>query len=115
MFKSDINIIVILYLIQSMAQHIIMEDIKTVCLNHPWTCRSFGRQINYSHNDAKITMVEVASWLAKNGHSRSHSLNFGGIYEFSEKTSVKYVQAVHSSSMPDGSYGGHQVLYPENR
>jgi L-ascorbate metabolism protein UlaG (beta-lactamase superfamily) len=52
-------------------------------------------------------MVEVASWLAKQGHSQSHSLNFGGTYEFSKETSTKYVQAVHSSSMPDGSYGGH--------
>ena len=111
LFKSDINILVDPFISSNpKAQHILMENIKVdyVLITHGHADHLADLDKIMIHNDAKIiTMVEVASWLAKNGHNRSHSLNFGGIYEFSKKTSVKYVQAVHSSSMPDGSYGGH--------
>ncbi|NQW27026.1 MAG: metal-dependent hydrolase [Flammeovirgaceae bacterium] len=64
------------------------------------------------HNDAKIiAIVEVAGWLAAQGHTRLHGLNFGGTYHFSNRTSAKFVQAVHSSSMPDGTYGGQPGSY----
>ena len=111
LFKSDADILVDPFISSNpKAQHVLMEDIKVdyVLITHGHADHLADLDKILSHNDAKIiTMVEVASWLAKNGHSRSHSLNFGGIYEFSKETSAKYVQAVHSSSMPDGSYGGH--------
>lgn len=51
---------------------------------------------------------EVMAWLQKNGVENTHGMNTGGSWQFDFGT-VKLVQAVHSSSMPDGSYGGNPV------
>lgn len=56
-------------------------------------------------NNAKIiSNYEVVSWYEQKGLS-GHPMNLGGKYKFDFGT-VKYVQAVHSSMLPDGSYGG---------
>ena len=56
-------------------------------------------------NNAKIiSNYEVVSWYEQKGIS-GHPMNLGGKYKFDFGT-VKYVQAVHSSMLPDGSYGG---------
>jgi L-ascorbate metabolism protein UlaG (beta-lactamase superfamily) len=111
LFESDVSILTDPFIASNpKAKQIVMEDIKAdhVLITHGHADHLADLDKILAHNDAKIiTMVEVASWLAKQGHSHSHSLNFGGTYEFSKETSAKYVQAVHSSSMPDGSYGGH--------
>ena len=111
LFKSDVRMLTDPFIASNpKAKHIVIEDIKTdyVLITHGHADHLADLDKILAHNDAKIiTMVEVASWLAKQGHSHSHSLNFGGTYQFSMGTTVKYVQAVHSSSMPDGSYGGH--------
>ena len=111
LLESDVSILTDPFIASNpKAQHILMENIKAdyVLITHGHADHLADLDKIMAHNDAKIiTMVEVASWLAKQGHSHSHSLNFGGTYEFSGVTSAKYVQAVHSSSMPDGSYGGH--------
>ncbi len=52
-----------------------------------------------------VAMVEVAEWFKKKGIKHTHGLNFGGTFQ-SRVFTLKYVQAHHSSSMPDGSYGG---------
>lgn len=51
---------------------------------------------------------EVHEWLNKNGVSNTHPMNTGGKWQFPE-FSVKCVVAQHSSSMPDGSYGGNPM------
>ena len=53
-----------------------------------------------------ISNYEVISWFAKNGYEKGHPLNHGGKKAF-EFGTVKYVNAVHSSMMPDGTYGGN--------
>lgn len=53
-----------------------------------------------------IANFEVGSWLEKNGAERTHGMNHGGAFEFPFGR-VKYVNAIHSSSMPDGTYGGN--------
>ena len=53
-----------------------------------------------------ISNYEVISWFAKNGYENGHPLNHGGKKSF-DFGSVKYVNAVHSSMMPDGAYGGN--------
>lgn len=52
-----------------------------------------------------VTNVEIAAWLKKQGLTNLHAMNVGGhfIFEFGK---VKCVAAVHSSCMPDGTYGG---------
>jgi len=52
-----------------------------------------------------ISNFEVAEWLGKNGVKKVHGLNPGGSYPF-DFGRAKFVHAIHSSSFPDGSYGG---------
>lgn len=60
------------------------------------------------HNNAKIIApYEVVNWFENQG-LEGHKMNIGGKYKFDFGT-VKVVQAVHSSAMPDGSYGGSPV------
>ena len=52
-----------------------------------------------------ISNFEVVTWLGKNGVKNTRPLNPGGTYA-SEFGRVKCVTAIHSSSLPDGTYGG---------
>lgn len=51
---------------------------------------------------------EVHEWLNKQGISNTHPMNTGGKWNFDFGT-VKCVVAQHSSSLPDGSYGGNPM------
>lgn len=53
-----------------------------------------------------IANYEVAQWLGKKGAGKVHPLNHGGACAF-DFGRVKFVNAIHSSSLPDGSYGGN--------
>jgi L-ascorbate metabolism protein UlaG (beta-lactamase superfamily) len=53
-----------------------------------------------------IANYEVAVWLGKMGAPAIHPMNHGGAFGF-EFGRVKLVSAIHSSSLPDGSYGGN--------
>ena len=55
-----------------------------------------------------VCSFEVAEWLKKQGVKNTHPMNTGGKWNF-EFGSVKCVVAHHSSSMPDGSYGGNPM------
>lgn len=48
---------------------------------------------------------EIYDWLNKNGLKNTHPINPGGKFSFDFGT-VKCFIAQHSSSLPDGSYGG---------
>jgi L-ascorbate metabolism protein UlaG (beta-lactamase superfamily) len=52
-----------------------------------------------------ISNFEIVSWFAQFG-CQGHGMNHGGKHEFPFGT-VKYVNAVHSSTLPDGSSGGN--------
>lgn len=52
-----------------------------------------------------IGNFEVCNWLAAKGVEKTHGMNPGGGYNFPFGR-VKMTIAHHSSSMPDGSYGG---------
>ncbi len=57
-------------------------------------------------NDAVIlSNFEVATFYERKG-IKTHSMNHGGKFDF-EFGTVKMVNAIHSSSFPDGSYGGN--------
>jgi len=51
---------------------------------------------------------EVCVWLNKQGAENIHRMNTGGKAKF-DFGNVKCVKAEHSSSMPDGSYGGNPM------
>lgn len=52
-----------------------------------------------------ISNFEVVQWFEAKG-IKGHAMNHGGYWTF-DFGDVKMVNAVHSSSMPDGSYGGN--------
>ena len=53
-----------------------------------------------------VAPFEVGSWFEKQGLTNVQSMNHGGaaVMEFGR---LKLTAAIHSSSMPDGSYGGN--------
>jgi len=53
-----------------------------------------------------IANYEVACWLGEKGAPIIHPLNHGGGFNF-DFGRVKFVNAVHSSMLPDGSNGGN--------
>lgn len=55
-----------------------------------------------------VSNWEIVNWLSGKGISNTHPMNIGGhwIFDFGK---VKCVNAVHSSSLPDGSYGGNPM------
>jgi len=53
-----------------------------------------------------ISNYEITGWFGKQGLQKSHPLNHGGAWRF-DFGRVKYVNAIHSSSFPDGTYAGN--------
>ncbi|HEY0175831.1 MAG TPA: metal-dependent hydrolase [Pedobacter sp.] len=52
-----------------------------------------------------IATPEVADWAGKQGLTNIHAMNYGiATFDFGK---LRMVWATHSSSMPDGSYGGN--------
>jgi L-ascorbate metabolism protein UlaG (beta-lactamase superfamily) len=57
-------------------------------------------------NALVIANFEVATWLNKQGAPKVHPMNHGGGFTF-DFGRVKFVNAIHSSTMPDGAFGGN--------
>ena len=53
-----------------------------------------------------VSNAEIAGYYEKKGY-KTHPMNHGGSWNF-DFGKVKYVNAIHSSSFPDGTYGGNQ-------
>lgn len=53
-----------------------------------------------------VSNFEIVSWYQSKGIQNIHPMNLGGTWEFDFGT-VKSVSAVHSSVLPDGTYGGN--------
>src|SRR5208283_2286098 len=53
-----------------------------------------------------VSNYEVTVWFGKQGLPKTHPLNHGGGWRF-DFGRVKFVNAIHSSSLPDGAYGGN--------
>ena len=51
---------------------------------------------------------EIHDWLNRQGVKNTHPMNTGGKWDFGD-FAVKCVVAQHSSSFPDGSYGGNPL------
>jgi len=70
------------------------------------------------HTGAKVICIaDIAGWLNKQGIDNVHGMNIGGGYNF-DFGRIKMVNAIHSSSMPDGSYGGNPagfIIYAEGK
>jgi len=94
-----------------LAKHIKVDEIKAdfIFLSH-----GHGDHIADAVEIAKNTgavcvgAAEVAGWFGKNGIEKVHPLNHGGPIEF-DFGKVRAVNAIHSSSFPDGSYAGNPL------
>ena len=53
-----------------------------------------------------VSNYEIVTWFAAKGIENAHPLNHGGGHDFPFGR-VSYVNAIHSSMLPDGSYGGN--------
>jgi len=53
-----------------------------------------------------VSNYEIITWFGGQGIENGHPMNHGGEWEFDFGV-VKYVNAIHSSVMPDGTYGGN--------
>ncbi len=53
-----------------------------------------------------VSNFEIVTWYQNHGIENAHPMNHGGKWSFDFGT-VKMVNAVHTSSMPDGSYAGN--------
>lgn len=64
-----------------------------------------------------ITNFEIYNWLLKNGVENAHPMNHGGSHSF-DGIKVKMVNAIHTSSFPDGTYAGNPagfVIWSEDK
>ncbi len=52
-----------------------------------------------------IANFEIGTWINNKGYANTHPMNTGGSYTF-PFGKVKMTPALHSSSLPDGYYGG---------
>ncbi len=53
-----------------------------------------------------LANYEITSWFAEKGVEQTIGMNTGGTYRSSD-LSISLTQALHSSSFPDGRYGGN--------
>jgi L-ascorbate metabolism protein UlaG (beta-lactamase superfamily) len=55
-----------------------------------------------------VAPAEISYWLGREGVEKVHGMNHGGPITFDFGT-VRGVNAIHSSSLPDGSYAGNPM------
>lgn len=93
-----------------LAAHINIDEIKAdyILLSHGHEDHVADALTIAQNNDAKIiSNYEIVSWYgSKFGYSNGHPMNHGGQTSFDFGT-VKFVNAIHSSVLPDGTYGGN--------
>jgi len=53
-----------------------------------------------------VSNFEITTWFNQKGIEKVHPMNHGGSWNF-PFGKVKYVNAIHSSTLPDGSNGGN--------
>lgn len=57
-------------------------------------------------NAKVVSNFEIVTWLQSKGITNVHPMNIGGNVHF-PFGKIKYVTAIHSSALPDGTYGGN--------
>jgi L-ascorbate metabolism protein UlaG (beta-lactamase superfamily) len=67
-----------------------------------------AEKIAKQSNCKVIGAWEITQWLESKGVSHIHPMNTGGGFDF-DFGSLKLVNAVHSSTLPDGTPGGNPV------
>jgi len=90
-------------------------DIKTIEADYIFVSHGHSDHVGdlveiAKQTDAQVVaMVEVADWASKQGLEKLIPVNYGTAkLDFGK---VRMVWAMHSSSLPDGSYGGNPAGY----
>lgn len=103
------NIIVDPYITANeLASHINIEELKAdyILVTHAHGDHTLDVEAIAKRTGATIVSnAEIAGYFGKKG-LKSHPMNHGGSWKFDFGT-VKYVNAIHSSSFGDGTYGGN--------
>jgi L-ascorbate metabolism protein UlaG (beta-lactamase superfamily) len=92
-----------------LAKHIDVNSLKPdyILLSHGHADHMADLETIQKNSDAKVICIaDIAGWLGNKGITNLHAMNFGGGFNF-DFGRVKMVYALHSSSMPDGAYGGN--------
>lgn len=85
-----------------------------ILLSHAHNDHSADALTIAKNNHAKIIgNWEISEWYIRQGYTNTHPMNLGGFFTFDFGT-VQMVKAVHSSSFPDGTYGGHPAGFIVN-
>lgn len=88
----DVNQIKADYILISHGHEDHIADVELVSNNNP--------------SSILVSNFEIVTWFADKGLQNGHPMNIGGQWKFDFGT-VKYVNAIHSSTMPDGKSGGN--------
>lgn len=103
------NIIVDPYIAANeLASHINIDELKAdyILVTHAHGDHTLDVEAIAKRTGATIVSnAEIAGYFEKKG-LKSHPMNHGGSWKFDFGT-VKYVNAIHSSSFNDGTYGGN--------
>lgn len=91
-----------------LAEHIDIDSLKAdyILLTHAHADHILDVEAIAKRTNAVIVSnAEIASYYSSKGF-QAHPMNHGGSWNF-DFGKLKYVNAVHSSSFPDGTYGGN--------
>ena len=94
-----------------LAQSVSVAELKPdyILLSHGHQDHVLDVETIYGQSKATIIAnFEVATWFQNRGIENIISMNQGGQLQL-DSARITLVNAVHSSSMPDGSYGGNPV------
>jgi L-ascorbate metabolism protein UlaG (beta-lactamase superfamily) len=92
-----------------LAQHINLAEVPAdyILISHGHEDHTADALVLAKRTGATIVSnFEICQWFGSHGAAKTHAMNHGGSRRF-EFGRVKYVAAIHSSSMPDGTYGGN--------
>jgi L-ascorbate metabolism protein UlaG (beta-lactamase superfamily) len=94
-----------------LAAQVRLEDIRADYIllshghpDHTADCVALAKQTGAT----VVGAFEVTTWMAQQGVEKYHPMNTGGKWTFDFGT-VKCTNAIHSSAMPDGSYGANPM------
>lgn len=92
-----------------LAKHINVDELKAdlILVSHGHSDHVEDvERIAKRTNALVVSNFEIASWFEGKGVQQTWAMNHGGSKDF-DFCKVKYVHAVHSSTLPDGSNGGN--------